>query len=52
MLIRSMDRGGGGGGRQKKQSACRTPSPKFEELIESITNMLLFLAGGCGGKKL
>ena len=45
MLIRSMDRGrGGGGGGQKTK--CRTPSPKLEELIESITNMLLFLAGG------
>ena len=30
--------GGGGGGAKTK---WKTPSPNFEELIESITNMLL-----------
>ena len=34
---------GGGGGQKTK---WKTPSSKFEELIESITNMLLFFAGG------
>ena len=34
---------GGGGGQKTK---WKTPSPNFEELIESITNMLLFFAGG------
>ena len=29
---------------------CKTPSPNFEELIESITNMLLFFAVECGEK--
>ena len=40
-------KGGGGGGQNTK---CKTPSPNFEELIESITNMLLFLQGGVGKK--
>ena len=35
--------GGGGGGQKTK---WKTPSSNFEELIESITNMLLFFAGG------
>ena len=35
--------GGGGGGGQKTK--WKTPSSNFEELIESITNMLLFFAG-------
>ena len=34
------DRGGG------QKTKWKTPSPNFEELIESITNMLLFFAGG------
>ena len=34
---------GGGGGQKTK---WKTPSSNFEELIESITNMLLFFAGG------
>ena len=37
----------GGGGQKTK---CKTPSPNFEELIESITNMQLFFAGGYGEK--
>ena len=32
-----------GGGQKTK---WKTPSPNFEEFIESITNMLLFFAGG------
>ena len=39
--------GGGGGGQKTK---WKTPSSNFEELIESITNMLLFFAGGLGKK--
>ena len=39
-----MMRGGGGGGGQKTK--WKTPSPKFEELIESITNMPFFFSGG------
>ena len=38
--------GGGGGAKNKVQDTI----PNFEELIESITNMLLFFAGGCGEK--
>ena len=38
-----LHRGGGGGGQKTK---WKTPSTNFEELIESITNMLLFFAGG------
>ena len=30
-----------------KKTKRKTPSPNFEELIESITNMLLFFAGVC-----
>ena len=41
------ERGGGGGGQKTK---WKTPSPNFEELIESVTNMLLFFAGGLGKK--
>ena len=37
----------GGAGQKTK---CKTPSPNFEELIESITSMLLFLQGGMGKK--
>ena len=33
----------GGGGQKTK---WKTPSPNFEELIESITNMLFFFSGG------
>ena len=29
-----------------QKTKWKTPSPNFEELIESITNMLLFFAGG------
>ena len=32
-----------GGGQKTK---WKTPSPNFEELIESITNMLFFFSGG------
>ena len=35
-----------GGAKNKVQDTI----PNFEELIESITNMLLFFAGVCGGK--
>ena len=37
-----LPRGGGGGGGQKTK--WKIPSPNFEELIESITNMLLFFS--------
>ena len=33
--------GGGGGGGGGAKTKWKTPSPNFEELIESITNMLL-----------
>ena len=36
---------GGGGGQKTK---WKTPSPNFEDLIESITNMLFFFSGGLG----
>ena len=42
-----MPGGRGGGGGQKTK--WKIPFPKFEELIESITNMLLFFSGGGGG---
>ena len=45
-----MQAGGGGGGGGGKKTKCKTPSPNFEELIESITNMLLFFAQRCGGR--
>ena len=33
-----------------QKTKCKIASPNFEELIESITNMLLFFARGCGEK--
>ena len=38
--------GGGGGGGGGQKTKWKTPSPNFEELIESITNMLFFFSGG------
>ena len=37
----SMQGGGGGGGGGGQKTKWKTPPPNFEELIESITNMLL-----------
>ena len=47
---KQLPRGGGGGGGGGQKTKCKTPSPNVEELIESITNMLLFFAGMCGEK--
>ena len=46
MLIALSPEGGG------QKTKWKTPSPNFEELIESITNMLLLFAGGSRKKKL
>ena len=35
-----------GAPRGGQKTKWKTPSPNFEELIESITNMLFFLSGG------
>ena len=36
-------------GGEGQETKWKTPSPNFEELIESITNMLFFFFGGGGG---
>ena len=42
-ILVSFTEGGGGGGAKNK---VKTSPPNFDELIESIMNMLLFFSGG------
>ena len=45
-IMYNATQGGGGGGGGGQKTKWKTPSSNFEELIESITNKLLFFAGG------